>query len=195
MLTQALGLYLATPHQWRFVLVVSLAVSTVQLLLSSFVVESPAYLSRNGLRNETKAIEQRLWGNSDIVRTVDDVNSSAQEPLLEDPERQDEEHPHTATITVPQLLRARELRRPLMIVSFAMLSQQTSGSCVHLIQLSYLINLDRHQCRYVVEPLLHTQSLTLNCIQFFTTAMIFFPRPFLTLVLTYPLESLWSMFS
>lgn len=41
-------------------------------------------------------------------------------------------------ITVPQLLTARELRRPLLIVSFAMLSQQLSGKLG--IDVSWLLN-------------------------------------------------------
>jgi MFS transporter, SP family, solute carrier family 2 (facilitated glucose transporter), member 3 len=35
---------------------------------------------------------------------------------------------HTATVTIPQLLKAPELRRPLFIVSLAMTAQQVSGT-------------------------------------------------------------------
>lgn len=54
-------------------------------------------------------------------------DASLQDPLLDDPEEQPESTPHVPAITVPQLLKAPELRRPLLIVSFAMLSQQLSG--------------------------------------------------------------------
>lgn len=54
-------------------------------------------------------------------------DSSVQDPLLDDPEEQREPASRVAAITVPQLFKARELRKPLLIVIFSMLSQQTSG--------------------------------------------------------------------
>ena len=49
-----------------------------------------------------------------------------EDPLLHELEARREDV-HVAAITVPQLLVAPELRKPLMIVCFAMLSQQLSG--------------------------------------------------------------------
>ena len=39
MITQAMGLQLATPHEWRIVLLFSAALSVVQLLLSTAIIE------------------------------------------------------------------------------------------------------------------------------------------------------------
>lgn len=62
MITQALGLYLSTPRQWRFVLLISSALSIGQFCLGLFIVESPSYLARRGLPEEQKTASRRLWG-------------------------------------------------------------------------------------------------------------------------------------
>jgi MFS transporter, SP family, solute carrier family 2 (facilitated glucose transporter), member 3 len=64
MLTQAMGLYLATPRQWRFVLFISSAVSIGQLCLTPFIVESPSYLGRMSLDEDQKYAARRLWGGA-----------------------------------------------------------------------------------------------------------------------------------
>ena len=61
MITQAMGLQLATPHEWRAVLLFSAVPSVVQLLLSPAIVESPSWLHRNGLLQEKAAATRRLW--------------------------------------------------------------------------------------------------------------------------------------
>lgn len=48
-------------------------------------------------------------------------------PLLDDPEEISGLDDKTSTVTIPQLLIRRQLRKPLIIVSCAMLSQQLSG--------------------------------------------------------------------
>lgn len=63
MVTQTMGFGLATPTQWRIVLLISCALSTLQYLLSPVIVESPAYLDRIGLSDERKAAIQSLWGH------------------------------------------------------------------------------------------------------------------------------------
>lgn len=72
MLTQALGLYLATPHQWRFVLVISCALSVVQFFLSPLITESPVYLGHQGLPAEQHDVAGRLWdaGGTQVVATT-----------------------------------------------------------------------------------------------------------------------------
>lgn len=57
-----MGFSLATPTQWRFVLFTSSALSAVQYLLAPAIVESPAYLFRNGFTAESKAVVRSLWG-------------------------------------------------------------------------------------------------------------------------------------
>lgn len=61
MITQAMGLKLATPHQWRQVLYFSAALSFVQLVFSPLIVESPVWLHRRGLLQEKAAASRKLW--------------------------------------------------------------------------------------------------------------------------------------
>jgi hypothetical protein len=63
MITQALGLRLASPSEWRIVLFFSFVISAAQVLFSVFVVESPAWLGGNGRPDEKKAVAKRLWGS------------------------------------------------------------------------------------------------------------------------------------
>ena len=48
-------------------------------------------------------------------------------PLLDDPEEISRPDNKASVVTIPQLLLRRHLRKPLIIVSCAMLSQQLSG--------------------------------------------------------------------
>lgn len=140
MLTQAFGLWLATPKQWRFVLLISSALSVLQFMASTFVVESPVFIGRDGGADEQKRVGELLWG-IDARLQPSAINEAAADPLLADDEsgyashadaevgREEEEvePSRAAAITVPQLIRARELRKPLLVACFAMLSQQLSG--------------------------------------------------------------------
>jgi hypothetical protein len=54
------------------------------------------------------------------------ADASVEDPLLEELEAHRDEN--VTALTVPQVLAARELRKPLAIVCFAMLSQQLSGT-------------------------------------------------------------------
>jgi len=125
MITQAMGLRLATPTQWRIVLFFSCALSITQFLLSVFVVESPAWLGPRGLAEEKNVVTRRLW-RSALSASSDGAIEGVEDPLLHELEARREDV-HVAAITVPQLLVAPELRKPLMIVCLAMLSQQLSG--------------------------------------------------------------------
>ncbi|PSR88841.1 hypothetical protein PHLCEN_2v4990 [Hermanssonia centrifuga] len=133
MMTQAMGLQLATPHQWRIVLLFSAALSLAQLLLSPFIVESPTWLHRRGLLQDKAAAARRLWSIGDSP-SVDFPTESSSDPLL-GPEEVDVEiqrakdpEDHQASVSLPQLLTAPELRKPLVIVCFSMLCQQLSGT-------------------------------------------------------------------
>lgn len=151
MVTQTLGFRLATPTQWRLVLILSSALSAVQYLLAPSIVESPAYLNRNGLTAERKAAIRSLWGHQlgdagtdrklviqpfSPCSTSNLVEDAGEEPILA-PNNEDDipcaEQP--AAISIPQLLTSPELRRPLLIIVFAMVSQQISGtSLLHFIR-------------------------------------------------------------
>jgi len=124
MITQGLGLRLATPTQWRTVLYFSSALSAVQLLASMFVVESPVWLAKWGRMDEKQAVASKLWvtgaTSSFPTEEIDDSD-----PLLDQLEARQEIH--SSAITVPQLFAARELRKPLTIICLAMAAQQLSG--------------------------------------------------------------------
>jgi MFS family permease len=60
-LTQAIGLRLATPHQWRIVPMVAGLLSTAQVLCTPLIAESPEWLHRLGRREAQKVAERRLW--------------------------------------------------------------------------------------------------------------------------------------
>ena len=68
MITQAMGLRLATPHEWRIVLVFSSALSIAQLFFSTAIVESPTWLHRHGLLQEKAAASRRLWTVTEAPR-------------------------------------------------------------------------------------------------------------------------------
>ncbi|KAK7440273.1 Bifunctional purine biosynthesis protein PurH [Stygiomarasmius scandens] len=127
-LTQLLGIYFSTPTSWRMVLFFSFALSAIQFLASPAIVESPRYLrSKFGQTSqEAKQVERRIWTSSD-------EDNSSSSPLL--PERDPEAHPpapesHSQpALSIPQVLfkPPAEVRRPLLIISCAMLGQQISG--------------------------------------------------------------------
>ncbi|KAJ7632244.1 general substrate transporter [Roridomyces roridus] len=117
--TQALGLRFATPTQWRSVLFISAATSVVQFLLSPLMVDSPTWLGTKGQVEPKKAASRKLWGKETPA------TPSVEDPLLDEMEARRSEG--TPALTVPQVLSARELKKPLAIVCFAMLSQQLSG--------------------------------------------------------------------
>ena len=149
MLTQGFGLLLATPTQWRLVLLISCALSLAQIVLSPFITETPAWLARRGLSDQEKNAARKLWGNAVASPTGD-----SSEPLL-DPEsrneRELEPEPPREITTIPQLLKTKELRRPLLIIVFAMMSQQLSGKFNIFLILPTLTCCSRHQCRLVLQ--------------------------------------------
>lgn len=120
--TNAIGLRFATPTQWRSVLFVSAAASVAQFLLSSLMVESPAWLGAKGQVEPKKAVSRRLWG---AVPPATPAAATVHDPLLDELEAHRDEN--FTAYTVPQVLSAPELRKPVAIVCFAMLSQQLSG--------------------------------------------------------------------
>jgi len=122
--TQSIGFRLATPTQWRMVFFLSCALSTGNLLASPIMIESPVWLSRSGRAPEVKSVSRRLWGGASKGGDAD-----AEDPLLpeESHRGRSPDDRHEAAVTVPRLLVASELRRPLTIVCLAMVSQQISG--------------------------------------------------------------------
>lgn len=77
MITQAMGLHLATPLMWRLVLIFSACLSFVQLLLSPLIVESPVWLHRRGLLTDKAAASRKLWAMNEVVANEPDCMCSA----------------------------------------------------------------------------------------------------------------------
>ncbi|KAF8876044.1 general substrate transporter [Gymnopilus junonius] len=119
MVTQFAGLTLASPSAWRFVFFISFCLSVFQFFSSSMIVESPTFLLGKHRLDEHKDAARRLWGNSIPVPTSEDspLDETEESHLLANCE----------TISVTQLFARPDLRRPLLIVSLAMFSQQVSG--------------------------------------------------------------------
>ncbi|KAG8217379.1 general substrate transporter [Butyriboletus roseoflavus] len=127
LVTQTMGFGLATPTQWRLVLFMSSALSASQFLLAPAIVESPAYLNRNGLAAERKAVIRSLWGHQ-LGDARPDPEDLAEEPLLTSSNEVDVPHAEqTPAVTIPELLTSPEFRKPLLTIVFAMASQQLSG--------------------------------------------------------------------
>ena len=61
MITQLLGLRMATPTLWRLVLLFSSVASVVQLCLSQFIVETPVWLKQNGKPEDSRAVQTFLF--------------------------------------------------------------------------------------------------------------------------------------
>ncbi|TFK42786.1 general substrate transporter [Crucibulum laeve] len=122
MLTQVAGLRLSTPTEWRIVLLISFALAVIQFIASAFATESPSWLASKGRLEENKSISVKLWGEVGINPSSRDV----EDPLLDEAEERRRDV-HQDAVTIPQLFVARDLRKPLMIVCLAMLSQQLSG--------------------------------------------------------------------
>lgn len=126
--TQVLGFYFAEPGSWRTVFLVSVGLSVVQFLLGIRMIESPAWLAAHNRKPEARAVSARLWKTSGDHPTMpgglyedDDV----EEALLR--ERSPFPQPSQPPPTIAQCFKIPELRRPLIVVSLAMLSQQISG--------------------------------------------------------------------
>lgn len=132
MTTQSLGLRFSTPAQWRFVFVLSSALSVIQFVTSAVIVESPAWLRGKGpgpgAAEERVRVSKQLWGEA--TASVDPEDVEADPLLFDEAEARREEAHGLPSISVPQLFKSQDLRKPLLIVSLAMVSQQLSGEFV-----------------------------------------------------------------
>ncbi|KAI0048236.1 general substrate transporter [Auriscalpium vulgare] len=134
LVTQCLGLWLATPRDWRFVLLFSSFLSVAQLLVSGFVVETPVWLKKTGKLEALKAAEKKLWNITAPLISAS-VSADVEDPLLDDVEAADHdshlEHAvahNQAAVSISQLFTDRSLyRSPLIVTASAMISAQISG--------------------------------------------------------------------
>lgn len=77
MTTQAMGLRLATPRTWRWVLTASAVLSAVQGGFSFWIKESPVYLVRHKKVKEASVAARKLWGATAPVVASRDGKSHA----------------------------------------------------------------------------------------------------------------------
>jgi MFS transporter, SP family, solute carrier family 2 (facilitated glucose transporter), member 3 len=61
MVTQMLGLRMATPTLWRFVFSFSSVASVMQLCLSRFIVETPVWLKQHGKPEDSRLVQKSLF--------------------------------------------------------------------------------------------------------------------------------------
>lgn len=146
LLTQCIGLPLARKSEWRLVPVVSSLLAIVHIGLGLFVSDTPAWLAAKGRHSEAQAVSVSLYGPKDAETSgigasgrnspnhLGEADSDARTALLEEPQSPDVPLrgtsslvPPTESIGLVSLLSKVELRRPLLIVSAAMLAQQGSG--------------------------------------------------------------------
>ncbi|KAJ3503651.1 hypothetical protein NLJ89_g8336 [Agrocybe chaxingu] len=111
MITQFIGINLATPALWRFVFFISFCLAALQAFSASVVVESPAFLLKQGRLEDHKHAAYRLWAEESLL------NEDYEEPRAASPDN----------VTFSQVFTSKELREPLMIVCYGMLAQQVSG--------------------------------------------------------------------
>ncbi|KAI0306708.1 general substrate transporter, partial [Multifurca ochricompacta] len=127
MITQLLGLRMATSTLWRFVLLFSSSISIVQLCLSRLIIETPVWLKQQGKIEDFRDAQSHLFKQPEF-------SSSLQAPLL-DEIREGSQHEsdnsgerlRSTPVSVSDLWKSPELRRPLVVVCSAMISQQLSG--------------------------------------------------------------------
>ncbi|KAG5221515.1 25S rRNA adenine-N(1) methyltransferase [Salix suchowensis] len=86
MITQLLGINLATPTTWRLVLFASCALSIFQLLTSAIACETPTYLGGKGLHEEKRAVSQRLWGTASNIARVGATDAASPSTTIFDEE-------------------------------------------------------------------------------------------------------------
>ncbi|CAA7270174.1 unnamed protein product [Cyclocybe aegerita] len=119
MLTQFIGINLATPALWRFVFFISFCLAVLQAFSASVVVESPAFLLKQGRLEDHKHAAYRLWGTS--------IPSLASEESLLNEDFEELRAASPDNVTISQVFTSKELRKPLLIVCYGMLAQQVSG--------------------------------------------------------------------
>ena len=64
LVTQILGFFLASPSTWRIVFLISAALSALQLLITSAMVDSPAWLNAHQRTTDAKTVVDKLWVGS-----------------------------------------------------------------------------------------------------------------------------------
>lgn len=144
LLTQALGIWWANGHQWRYILFTGFTIALLNLLVSFGALETPKWLVKS---NQTELARQHLTGlrhsdafsehqiNDEIDRWVEEIgstnsdggnrNESASENsgLLSNSSNNKENSP----ITLWEYITSKEYRNSRLVATIVMLAQQLSG--------------------------------------------------------------------
>ncbi|KAI0028353.1 general substrate transporter [Vararia minispora EC-137] len=134
MITQLIGLRFATPTQWRLVPAASCLISIVQLLLSPAIVETPEWLGQHHMNVAATSSERAIWTvGLKYPQQAPDIEAplldEAPSPLSDRPREREE------SVSLLRLFFTPRLRRPLVIVCVAMISQQVSGAILVLLNM------------------------------------------------------------
>ncbi|KAA1474808.1 general substrate transporter [Dentipellis sp. KUC8613] len=139
LVTQALGMQMASPPYWRLVFMFSFALSALQLVVSPLMVDTPTSLKRKGdprLRSVIAKLwtigSPKGWDATPIETEHTLLNGRDRDDVedFEEPAEERESDIERPPVSILQVFKAPELRRPLSVVCFAMLTQQLSGSTV-----------------------------------------------------------------
>ncbi|KAL5635193.1 hypothetical protein ACGC1H_003031 [Rhizoctonia solani] len=123
--TSILGLYLASPSVWRWVILTSGIISAAQLVWGLFVVESPSWLRAQGRTEEATHVASRLWHVTRVISQDESEALLQSEVEAHGPDRvEGDDRP---AINVPTLLASSDLHGPMAIGLVAMFVQQASG--------------------------------------------------------------------
>ncbi|KAI8621798.1 general substrate transporter [Chytriomyces sp. MP71] len=145
--SQSLGIPLSTRTGWRYLFFAGLLPPLLQCFLLPFCVESPKWLSANGLVIDARKALQRLRSSSSTEAEIDqefdgianngatssNTDDAESATLSRDPDSLDESAPlsgaqqHRVTITLRDLFHTASLRRPLFAAFGLQLAQQLSG--------------------------------------------------------------------
>lgn len=122
--TQVFGFMFSQPSSgsWRTVFLISFGLAILQLIWGLKTIESPAWLNAHNHKSEAKAVGSALW-KGQSVRLEDE----AEEALLR-AESSGSPEAVQPPASIEQCFKNQDLRKPLMIVSLAMLAQQVSGA-------------------------------------------------------------------
>ncbi|XP_061245179.1 solute carrier family 2, facilitated glucose transporter member 3-like [Bos javanicus] len=111
-----LNVILGTKDLWPLLLVFTIIPAIIQCAALPFCPESPRFLLINRKQEEkAKEVLQRLWGTEDVAQ---DIQEMKDESVRMSREKQ---------VTVPELFRAPNYRKPIIVSIMLQLSQQLSG--------------------------------------------------------------------
>ncbi|OMJ18861.1 Solute carrier family 2, facilitated glucose transporter member 1 [Smittium culicis] len=137
-IAQVMGYFFGTGSSWRYVILLAVISSVVNMITMFLVVESPKYLLTKGRYNEAKASLSKLRGTSDVEEEMEswDINKnivenrygSIEQSLPDTTISQEGGYANEIKgISLLKILTMKKYRQSLVLVFFLMTSQQLSG--------------------------------------------------------------------